>query len=77
LQIEADVENFARRVPAVAADSSRLATMIMTLNLKVVVRTNHNQFPNGRPFFGPSHDTTHSNSNVFFSLNIEIFYIRM
>lgn len=35
LEVEADVENFARRVVALAADRSRLASMIMTLNCKL------------------------------------------
>ena len=35
LEVEVDVENFARRVVAVAADRSRLASIIMTLNCKV------------------------------------------
>jgi hypothetical protein len=32
LEVEVDVEKFARRVVAVAADRSRLASIIMTLN---------------------------------------------
>jgi hypothetical protein len=35
LEVEVDVEKFARRVVAVAADRSRLASIIMTLNCKV------------------------------------------
>jgi len=34
LEAEADVENFARRVVAVAVDRSRLASIIMTLSAR-------------------------------------------